>query len=159
MKSLKFLLKGVPDPHGKQGLQHPLEALLELMLLSLLSGHRCMLAAFHLGHNLSRSQPTPPGFRRHLKSPCHATLTELLGIPDPDAMAQALGNLTSAPGTRSDHELSPGHLSMDGKTLRSSKYSEGKSEHVLSTFRAALKPKPKSLENRDHASRQASDFD
>ncbi len=108
------------------------------MLLSLLSGRRGMLAAFHLGRNLSRSQLTRLGFRRHLKSPCHATLTELLRILDPDAMAQAFSNLTSDPGTRSDHPLSPVHLSMDGKTLRSSKDSEGKAEHVLSAFCAAL---------------------
>ncbi len=97
-----------------------------------------MLAAFHLGRNQSRNQLTRPGFPRHLKSHRHATLTELLRIPDPDAMAQAFGNLTSDPGTRSDHALSPGHLSMGGKTVRSSKDSEGKAEHVLSAFCSAL---------------------
>ncbi len=90
MKSVRSVLFEIPDPRGKQGLQHPLEALLGLMLLSILSGRKGMRAAFRLGRRLRRSQLTRLGFRRYRKSPCHATLTETLRIIDPDAMARAL---------------------------------------------------------------------
>jgi hypothetical protein len=36
MISVKSVFQQVPDPRGKQGLQHPLEALLGLIVLSML---------------------------------------------------------------------------------------------------------------------------
>ena len=54
MISVKSVLRQVPDPRGKQGLQHPLEALLGLILLSMLSGRKGMRTAFRLGRTLSR---------------------------------------------------------------------------------------------------------
>lgn len=46
MISVKSVLHQVPDPRGKQGLQHQLEALLGLILLSMLSGRKGMRATF-----------------------------------------------------------------------------------------------------------------
>ena len=89
------ILRQIPDPRGKKGRLHPLHALLGLIMLSLLRGNRSMKAAFRVGRTLPQ---------RHLKSlgfssppPSHATLTQLLRILDPDAMARVFSQLTGRP--------------------------------------------------------------
>ena len=94
MISVRSVLRQVPDPRGKQGLQHPLEALLGLILLSMLSGRKGMRAVFRLGRSLSRKQLNMLGFRRYLTSPCHATFTELLRVIDPEALAKAFSQFS-----------------------------------------------------------------
>lgn len=138
MITVKSVLRQVPDPRGKQGLQHPLEAVLGLILLSMLSGRKGMRAAFRLGRSLSRRQLNLLGFRRYLASPCHATLTELLRILDPDALADAFSQFTIGQPDCEGDETTRRQLSIDGKTLRGSKDAEGKAEHVLSAFCASL---------------------
>ncbi len=138
MISVRSVLREVPDPRGKKGRQHRLEAILGLILLSMLSGRKGMKAAFHLGWSLSRRQLNRLGVRRDLQSPCHATLTEMLRALDADAMARAFSRFAiDAPGDEMG-EADPSHLAIDGKTLRASKDAEGKAEHVLSAFCAAL---------------------
>lgn len=68
MISVRSVFRQVPDPRGKQGLQHPLEALLGLILLSMLSGRKGMRAVFRLGRTLSRHQLNQLGFRQYLAS-------------------------------------------------------------------------------------------
>ena len=138
MNSVKSVLSQVPDPRGKQGLQHPLEALLGLILLSMLSGRKGMRAAFRLGRTLSRRQLNMLGFRRYLASPCHATFTELLRVLDPEALAKAFSQFTTEHQKCEGDETMPQQLSIDGKTLRGSKDADGKAEHVLSAFCAVL---------------------
>lgn len=134
MVSVRTLLRKVPDPRGRKGRQHPLEALLGLILLSMLSGRQGMAAAFRLGRSLSRRQLTRLGFRPERKSPCHATLTEMLRMLDPDAMA-ALFSTVIAPQTGgSGAGTDPRQVAIDGKTLRGSKDAKGCAEHVLSAF-------------------------
>ena len=115
MVSVRSVLRQIPDPRGKKGRQHPLEALIGLMLLSMLSGRKGMMAAFRLGRTLTPRQLTRLGFRRGRASPCHATLT------------------MRAQGDEQLHQIA-----IDGKTLRGSKDAEGKAEHVLSGFCLAL---------------------
>ena len=131
MVSVQSVWRQVPDPRGKQGLEHPLHALPGLMLLSMLSGRKGMMAAGQQGRGLTARQLRRPGFRPGLASPCHATLTETLRVLDPTAMAQAFGQLTAETGAQADTDTN--HLSLDGKTLRG-----GKAEHVLSAFCVAL---------------------
>lgn len=138
MVSVQSVLHQVPDPRGKQGRQHPLAALLGLILLSMLSGRQGMQSAFRLGRKLSRKQLTSLGFRRDRASPCHATLTEMLRILDPNALAKAFSQFTTEQQYSDVDETMPRHLSIDGKTLRGSKDADGKAEHVLSAFSAAL---------------------
>lgn len=138
MISVRSILRQVPDPRGKQGLQHPLEALLGLILLSMLSGRKGMRAAFRLGRTLSRRQLDMLGFRRYRNSPCHATFTELLRVLDPDALAEAFSQFTNEHQNCEGDETMSRQLSIDGKTLRGSKDADGKAEHVLSAFSAAL---------------------
>lgn len=136
--SVRSVLRQVPDPRGKQGRQHPLDALLGLVLLSMISGRKGMRAAFRLGRGLSRKQLTRLGFRRDRCSPCHATFTETLRILDPDALAEAFSQFTIDQEEYEGNETMRRQLSIDGKTLRGSKDADGKAEHVLSAFCAAL---------------------
>ena len=106
MATVQSILRKVPDPRGRQGRQHPLNALLGLMLLSTLSGRKGMKAAFHLGRGLSRRQLRTLGFRPGHASPCHATLTETLRVLDPEAMAHAFGQLTAEVGAQADMQTS-----------------------------------------------------
>ena len=138
MISVMSVFRQVPDPRGKQGLQHPLEALLGLILLSMLSGRKGMRAVFRLGRTLSRHQLNQLGFRQYLASPCHATFTELLRVLDPDALAKAFSQFTAEQRDCDGDETMLRQLSIDGKTLRGSKDADGKAEHVLSAFSAAL---------------------
>lgn len=139
MISVRSVLRQVPDPRGKQGRQHPLEALLGLVLLSMLSGRRGMLAAHRLGRSLTRRQLTRLGFRRGREAPCHATLTETLRVLDPDAMARVFSQIAAAlPPDAEEDAADRCQIAIDGKTLRGSKDADGRAEHVLSAFCVAL---------------------
>ena len=136
MATLRTILRQVPDPRGKQGRRHPLEALLGLMLLSMLSGRKGMLAACTLGRSLTRRQLRRMGFREGHGSPCHATLTETLRALDPDALIEVFSQLSEADCEAVRPEAR--HLSIDGKTMRASKDADGRAEHVLSAFCVTL---------------------
>ena len=138
MQTVRSILRQVPDPRGKKGRQHPLEALLGLMLLSVLCGRKGMMAAFRLGRSLTSKQLQRLGFRPGYPAPCHSTLTELLRILDANAMARVFSQLIAAPDEGASDEEARRHISIDGKTLRASKNDEGDAEHVLSAFCAAL---------------------
>ena len=93
-----------------------------------------MGAAFRLGRTLSRRQLNLLCFCRHLASPCHTTLTELLRILDPEALAEAFSQFTTEQQDCERNETLRRQLSIDGKTLRGSKDADGNAEHVLSAF-------------------------
>ena len=97
MVSIRSVLRTIPDPRGKKGRLHRLDAILSLILLSMLSGRKGMKAAFHPGRGLSRKHLDRLGFRRDRKSPCHATLTETLRVLDPDVMAAVFAQVTVDP--------------------------------------------------------------
>ncbi len=137
MLSVRSVLREVPDSRGKKGRLHSLEALLGLILLSMLTGRRGMMAAFRLGRSLSLKQLNRLGFRRDRQSPCHATLTETLRGIDPDALSRAFSCFTAE--EREDVKTdAPRQIAIDGKTLRGSKDGEARAEHVLSAFCATL---------------------
>lgn len=138
MISVRSVLREIPDTRGKKGRLHRLEAILGLILLSMLTGRTGMMAAYRLGRTLSRSQLNRLGFRRDRQSPCHATLTETLRGIDPDAMAHAFSRLTVEGRTEDADMKAQRHIALDGKTLRASKDGEARAEHVLSAFCAAL---------------------
>ncbi|WP_419906230.1 ISAs1 family transposase [Hoeflea sp.] len=136
--SVRLILRQIPDLRGKQGRQHPLEAILGLILLSMLSGRKGLMAAFRLGRSLSSRQLKRLGFRPGCGSPCHATLTETLRVLDADAMATVFSQFMTAPVGSGNDEEAGRHIAMDGKTLRASKNGDGNAQHVLSAFCAEL---------------------
>ena len=56
-------MRQASDLKGKQGLKHPLSALLSLILLSMMNGRKGMKDACHLGRSLSKKQLGALGFR------------------------------------------------------------------------------------------------
>ena len=134
--TVQSILRQVPDPRGGQGRQHPLFALLGLVLLSLMSGRTGVNAAFQLGRRLTRHQLRALGFRPGYASPCHTTITQLLSILDPDAMVSVFSQVTEKPNDETASDYS--QIMIDGKTLRESKDNVAKVEHVLSVFCAQL---------------------
>ena len=135
MATIGKILRQIPDPRGKQGRLHPLHALLGLIILSLLSGRKGMKAAFRLGRSLSLRQLRKLGFRSGPVSPCLATLTQLIRVLDPDAMARVFSQLTARP---LEYVASDNQIAIDGKTLRCSKDADGNAVHVLSAFCAEM---------------------
>ena len=136
LANVEPILHQVPDTRGGQGRQYSLAALLGLILLSMISGRKGMKAAFRLGRSLTPPQLKALGFRPGCTSPCHATLTQLLRILDPDAMALVFSRVIAKPDDKAKADCN--HIAIDGKTLRGSKDNEGKAEHVLSAFCAYL---------------------
>ena len=132
LANVEPILHQVPDPRGGLGRQHPLPALLRLILLSMTSGRKGMKAAFRLGRSLTPTQLKALGFRHGYNSPCHATLTQLLRILDPDALTLVFSQVIAKPDDETKADCN--HIAIDGKTLRGSKDDEGKAEHVLSAF-------------------------
>ena len=121
MISVRPVLREIPDPRGKKGRLHRLEAISGLILLSMPGGGKGMKAAFHPGRRLSRRQLDRSGVRRDHKSPCHATLTETSGVPDPEAMAAAFSRLTTGAPDAGDVEPDLRRIAIDGRTLRGSR--------------------------------------
>ncbi len=101
MISVRPVLREVPDPRAKKRRLHRLEAISGLIP----------------GRSLSRRQLNRPGVRRDRNSPCHATLTETSGVPDPEAMAAAFSRLTTGAPDAGDVEMDLRRIAIDGKTL------------------------------------------
>ena len=132
MVTVQTILRQVPDPRGGQGLQHPLFALLGLIVLSLLSGCKDMKAAFNLGRALSLDQLRTLGFRPGYAAPCHATLTQLLRILDPAELAVVLNQVIAKPGDET--EVDDIQIVIDGKTLQGCEDDDVKVVQVLLAF-------------------------
>jgi hypothetical protein len=129
--NLRAFLQQVPDPRGKQGQDYRLWSILSLIVVSLLCGWRGLRAAFCLGRSLNQRQRRALGFINGT-TPCHATLTETLRAIDGRALAEVLGSVYL--GESAD----PGHVAIDGKTMRASNDRAGNATHVLSAFCAGL---------------------
>ena len=89
-------------------------------------------AARNEGGLSSWAEPEPAskgGTRLYTRGP---RLTETLRVIDAQALADVLGALFLEEGGNARH------IAIDGKTMRASKDSEGKAEHVLSAFCSSL---------------------
>lgn len=96
MVSIRSVLRKTPDPRGKKGRLHRLEAIVGLKLLSMLNWRKGMFAAHRLGRSLPRRELNHLGFRRDRASACDATVTATLRIPDTDTMESAFSQITIA---------------------------------------------------------------
>ena len=94
----------------------------------MLAGANDLRAIFRWGRRLKPEALALFGIER---APCHATYHYVFRSLDGDALARALGGFA-----RGRDE--PGHIAIDGKTLRGSRRLDAKALHVVSAFATQL---------------------
>lgn len=124
------VLSEIPDRRGRKGRQYPLRSMLGISLAAMLAGANDLRAIFRWGRRLRPEALAAFGIG-HGKAPCHATYHYFFASLDGDAMAGILGR-----GAVDDGQ--PGHIALDGKTLRGSRREGAKGLHVLSAYATAL---------------------
>ena len=132
--SLWECFAGVPDPRQASGRRHPLQAVLTLASVAVLSGARSLYAIAQFGRAQEERGggfAAAPGFTREGgRTPCCATVFNLFRDPDREAFEAALrrrarGRCASA-GWEAVH--------LDGKALRGIQGHEVPGVHVLAAY-------------------------
>ena len=120
----------VPDRRGRKGRQIPLPALLAVSIAAMLAGADSLISIFRWGRRLKPEALRMLGFPDGV-APCHATYHYVFLSLDGEALGRVLGKfaLGNAP---------PGHIAIDGKTLKGSRRHDAKALHVLSAFATGL---------------------
>ena len=129
-RTLWEALADVPDGRGRKGRQIPLQALLALSIAAMLSGADSLIAIFRWGRRLKPEALQMLGFDDSA-APCHATYHYVFRSIDGDALAAVLGKFALG-------DAAPGHIAIDGKTLKGSRRHDAKALHVLSAFATGL---------------------
>jgi hypothetical protein len=118
----------VPDPREALGRRHPLQAILTLTSVAMLSGCRSLYAIAQFGRDRGRAFARELGFT-HPQTPCCATLHYLFARLDREkfegAIRKWLGVQRSQGWTT---------LSVDGKTLRGTQGHEIAGVHLLAAY-------------------------
>ncbi len=125
------MLAELTDPRKEKGKRHPLKAILALLVVGLMCGHKGYTSIA----TWARSQPALTkalGFTHH-KTPCAATIHNLLKKLDVEALENILSKwvnaaLAECPDLRGCSDA----VAIDGKTLRASKKSGAMISHLLS---------------------------
>jgi hypothetical protein len=129
-RTLFDALQELPDQRGRKGRQIPLPAILALAVAAMLGGADSLIAIFRWGRRLRPEALRVLGFGDGV-APCHATYHYVFLSLDADALARVLGRFALG-------DASPGHIAIDGKTLRGSRRHDAKALHVLSAFATEL---------------------
>jgi len=122
-KSLYETLAQIPDPRYRKGRRHPLPAVLTLLVVAMLSGHRHLLAAAQFG----RDRPELAkllGFTHG--TPCCASLHYLLKALDAAAFERAIAEWLGVGGGQP--------IALDGKTLAGSAEDDLPGLHLLTAY-------------------------
>ena len=122
-KSLYEALAQIPDPRYRKGRRHPLRAVLTLLVVAMLSGHRHLLAAAQFG----RDRPELAkllGFTHG--TPCCASLHYLLKALDTAAFERAVAHWLGVGGGQP--------IAIDGKTLARSAEGDLPGLHLLTAY-------------------------
>lgn len=129
-RTLWDALGEVPDRRGRKGRQIPLPSILALSVAAMLSGADSLIAMFRWGRRLRPEALKLLGFEDGT-APCHATYHYVFLSLDADALARVLGKFAL-------DDAAPGHIAIDGKTLKGSRRHDAKPLHVLSAFATQL---------------------
>jgi hypothetical protein len=129
--SLPALLATLSDPRGRQGLRHPLAAMLAATVCGILTGARGCEAIAQWVRNQETKIWHLLGFRR--KPPCANTYRTLLARL-PAEMFEELIQRWIEPLLPSPAPDSLQALAMDGKTLRGTQGALERAVHLLSLF-------------------------
>jgi hypothetical protein len=127
-RTLWEVLGSITDRRGCKGRQFPLQAILAIAIAAMLAGANDLRAIFRWGRRLKPEALALFGIER---APCHATYHYVFQSLDDDALAKALGEFARGGSV-------PGHIAIDGKTLKGSRRLDAKALHVLSAFATGL---------------------
>jgi hypothetical protein len=126
--SLSAVLATIPDPRDPSGLRHPLSAVLNLLVVAALAGMRSLTAAAQFARDHGTPLAHALGFRS-AKTPCKATLSNLLRQLDADAVEAALGRWVVARCPDLGEQLC-----LDGKTVRGTRNGSIPAVHLLAAY-------------------------
>jgi hypothetical protein len=126
--SLSAVLATIPDPRDPSGLRHPLSAVLNLLVVAALAGMRSLTAAAQFARDHGTPLAHALGFRS-AKTPCKATLSNLLRQLDVDAVEAALGRWIAARCPDLGDQLC-----LDGKTVRGTRVGSIPAVHLLAAY-------------------------
>lgn len=118
----------VPDPRKASGRRHPLQAVLTLTAVAMLSGCRSLYAIAQFGKDRGAPFALALGFTRE-ETPCCTTLHNLFTVLDLKAFEAAISAWLS-----SQQQQGWKALSVDGKTLRGTQGHEIAGVHLLAAY-------------------------
>ena len=127
-QSLWNVLGAIADRRGRKGRQFPLQAILAIAIAAMLAGANDLRAIFRWGRRLKPEALALFGIER---APCHATYHYVFQSLDGDALAKDAWQVRL-------RRRRPGHIAIDGKTLKGSRRLDAKALHVLSAFATGL---------------------
>ena len=119
----------VPDPRQASGRRHPLQAVLTLTAVAMLSGARSLYAIAQFGRDRGKEFARALGFTRDVP-PCCTTLHYLFAELDRTAFERAIRRWTRR---KVDHDGWQA-VSLDGKTLRGTQGHEIAGVHLLAAY-------------------------
>lgn len=130
--SLPALLATLSDPRGRQGLRHPLAAMLAATVCGILTGARGCEAIAQWVKNQETKVWHLLGFRR--KPPCANTYRTLLARLPPEMFEAMIHRWIDSLLPAVVQDGPPQAVALDGKTLRGTLDAHGRSIHLLSLF-------------------------
>jgi len=125
-KALWDVLVQLPDHRSRHGRRFSLASVLALVLAALLAGRTSLAAIARWGRSLDAELLDQFGIERD-KAPCHATYHYVLKGLKVQALEKSLGRWVGGSGP-------PGHICLDGKTLRGSRCGEYPALHLLALY-------------------------
>lgn len=118
----------VPDPREASGRRHPLQAILTLTSVAMLSGARSLYAIAQFGRDRGKEFAAALGFTREVP-PCCTTLHYLFASLDRKAFERAIRRWVDG-RSRCGWET----MSLDGKTLRGVQGHQIPGVHLLAAY-------------------------
>ena len=128
-QSLFDLLSLVPDPRRAEGKRHPLQAVLSLLVLSLLAGMRGLQGVVEFGRNLPPEVVAALGFTRP-KTLAKSTLSEILRAIDIDTFESVVSRWLQAQANKHGWTA----MAIDGKSLRGATGEQLPAVHLVAGY-------------------------
>lgn len=122
------VLGTIADRRGRKGRQYPLQALLAIAIAATLAGANDLRAIFRWGRRLKPEALALFGLE---KAPCHSQWFYFFRSLEGDTLGRTLGAFALG-------GAEPGHIAIDGKTLKGSRRQDTKALHVVSAFATKL---------------------